>query len=258
MTRISTILGSTLVLATANVFAQTNGDTTLSVTDKFQIGEALHFEGKFGPIRLGRASMLVVGIDTVRGVETAHFQFVLNANAMGLIRMDNQFDSWVGNHDFQSRRFVQDFNEFGKHRETAYEIYPDSGTYTSLESDTALVASDNPLDDTAFFYFVRTLDLEPGTRHEFNNYFRPDRNPVVIEVLERESIRVPAGEFETVVIHPIIKGGGIFKESADARMWITDDDRRLIVQMRTKFGFGAVTLRLIDWSPTTAESEASR
>lgn len=228
------------------------------VTDQFRVGETLNFEGRFVGLRLGRASMHVVGIDTVRGTEAAHFRFILNANAMGVIRMDNQFDSWVGNEDFQSRRFHQEFNEFGRHRETAYEIFPDSNQYTSLESDTALVASSDPLDDTAFFYFVRTIDLEPGTRQEFNNYFRPDRNPVIIEVLERETIRVPAGEFDTVVIHPIIKGGGIFKESADARMWITNDERRLIVQMRTKFAFGAVTLQLTDWTPNQRANESSQ
>ena len=233
-------------------------DSTMRVTDRFHVGETLNYEGKFGFLRLGRASMQVVGIDSIRGELATHFRFVIRANALGLVRMDNQFDSWVGEEDFFSRRFTQDFHEFGKSRETAYEIFPDSGYYTSLEVDTALVASPEPLDDTAFFYFVRSLNLEPGTRQEFNNYFRPDRNPVVIEVIERDTIEVPAGEFATVVVHPIIEGGGIFKESADARMWITDDERRLIVQMKTKFAFGTVTLRLTDWQLAATDSDRQR
>lgn len=257
MKRTSRILALAALCTASEMHAQSNNERQL-VTDQFRVGETLTFEGKFGPLRLGRASMQVVGIDTIRGRESVHFQFVLNANAMNLIRMDNQFDSWVENEKFQSLRFVQEFNEFGKHRETAYEIYPDSVKYTSLESDTAMVSSSDPLDDTAFFYFVRTLDLQPGNRLVFENYFRPDRNPVIIEVLERETIEVPAGEFETIVIHPIIKGGGIFAESSDARMWITDDDQRIIVQMKTKFGFGAVTLRLVDWTSTFTDPEASR
>jgi len=235
-----------------------SGDSTVSMANRFRVGETLNYEGKFGFLRLGRASMQVVGRDTIRGIPTTHFRFILRANALGLIRMDNQFDSWVGTEDSFSRRFTQDFHEFGKSRETAYEIFPDSGIYTSLGVDTALAASPKPLDDTAFFYFVRSLDLEPGSRHEFDNYFRPDRNPVVIEVMERDTIDVPAGRFSTVVVHPIIKGGGIFKESADARMWITDDDRRLIVQMKTKFAFGTVTLRLTDWQPMTADPDNGR
>ena len=256
--KVAIIIGCALALHMQRADAQTtieNAAVPAPITDRFQVGETLMYEGKFGILRLGRASMQVVGNDTIRGVATTHFRFVIRANALGLIRMDNQFDSWVGSEDFYSRRFTQDFNEFGKSRETAYEIFPDSGYYTALGVDTALAASPEPLDDTAFFYFVRSLDLEPGVRHEFDNYFRPDRNPVVIEVMERDTIDVPAGRFATVVVHPIIKGGGIFQESSDARMWITDDERRLIVQMKTKFSFGTVTLRLTDWHLAMADPD---
>jgi hypothetical protein len=30
-------------------------------------------------------------------------------------------------------------------------------------------------------------------------------------------------------------------------MWLTDDDRRLIVQMKTKLAFGTITMRLTDF-----------
>ncbi len=259
--KIIAIIGSALLAAPLSAQVQAtveNADNTTPIANRFHVGETMNYEGKFGFLRLGRASMQVVGHDTIRGVPTTHFRFILRANALGLVRMHNQFDSWVGQEDFFSRRFTQKFNEFGKSRETAYEIFPDSGFYTSLEVDTALAVSPEPMDDTAFFYFVRSLDLEPGSRQEFNNYFRPDRNPVVIEVIERDTIDVPAGRFSTIVVHPIIKGGGIFKESANARMWITDDDRRLIVQMKTKFSFGTVTLRLTDWQISTEDSDNAR
>jgi hypothetical protein len=212
--------------------------------DRFPVGEKLEFEGRLGPIRLGRAFMEVVGDDLVRGVPARHFQFRMRVNMAGVYRNNDQFDSWVGLHDFVSRRFVQRYNSTGQEGLNHYEIYPDSGHYTRQDVDTTLAAAPNPLDDTAFFYFVRTLDLVPGDTLRFENYFRPDRNPVTIAVLERDTIDIPAGRFEAVVIHPIINGGGIFRESSDARMWITDDSRRLIVQMQSKFGFGRVTLRL--------------
>ena len=74
-----------------------------------------------------------------------------------------------------------------------YEIYPDSGIYWQNGVDTAQTASDNPIDDTAFFYFVRTVDLVPGDSLAFYNYFRPDRNPVIVKVIARDTIDVPAG-----------------------------------------------------------------
>ena len=134
----------------------------------------------------------------------------------------------------------------GNQRTTAYEIFPDSGIYWEQGVDTAKASSENPLDDTAFFYWIRSLELEPGERHEFDNYFRPDRNPVVIEVIKRDTIDVPAGRFPTILIHPIIKGG-MFADNKDGRVWISDDERRLIVQMKTRLPvIGTITMRLVE------------
>jgi hypothetical protein len=244
--RVATIALCIATPLAAQDSTSTNGSTSSDVLDQFPVGETLEFDAKYGLLKLGRAAMRVVGQDTVRGESTVHFQFVLSANALGIIRMHDVFDSWVGRNDFESRRFQQKFDEPGQKRTTSYEIFPDSGLYWQEGVDSSMTLSENPLDDAAFFYFVRTLDLVPGTRYEFDNYFRPDRNPVIIEVAERDTIDVPAGRFATVVVKPTIKGGGIFKEGADGRIWITDDDRRLIVQMKAKFGFGTVTLRLTD------------
>jgi hypothetical protein len=213
---------------------------------QFPVGETLTYDAKFGFIKLGRAAMEVMPPDTVREKSTWHFRFLLDANLAGVYRMHDRFDSWVGTADFQSRRYVQEKDEGGKQWRDAYEIFPDSGLYWQEGVDTARTASANPLDDTAFFYFVRSLELEPGDSLAFDNYFRPDRNPVIVRVLERDTIDVPAGRFPTIVIQPIIKGG-LFDDNRNGRMWLSDDDRRLIVQMKTKLAFGTITMRLTDF-----------
>lgn len=209
------------------------------------VGEHLEYDAKLGFLNVGTASMDVLGIDTVRGTPTMHLRFVLDGGPF-FYRLHDVMDSWVGLDDFASRRFVQNFDEGGKLRENHYEIFPDSGYYRQAGVDSAAPTSVDPLDDAAFFYFVRTVDLEPGRRYTFDRYFKPDRNPVVLEVADRDTIDVPAGHFPCIVVHPVIKGGGIFKEGADGRMWITDDSRRLVVQIKAKFANFTITLRLTD------------
>jgi hypothetical protein len=234
--------------------ASQNADS-LRVLERFPVGERLLYDAGIGFIRLGQATMDVVGVDTIRGVPSLHIKFVLQGGTL-FFRLNDQMDSWVGLSDFASRRFRQDFDEPSGRRQADYDIYPDSGFYRDLKADTTLPTSPDPLDDAAFFYFARTVPLEPGQRYEFHRYFRPDRNPVVLEVLERDTIDVPAGRFPTVVIKPTIQGRGILAEAADPRMWLSDDERRIMVQLKTRFSFGTITLRLrkIDRPPTPPDA----
>ena len=172
-----------------------------------------------------------------------HFRFLLEGGN-ALYRLRDQMDSWTALENFSSLRFVQDHSEGGKERRNEYNVFPDSGFYMQSGIDTAMSTVEHPLDNAAFFYFVRTVDLVPGERYEFNNYFKPDRNPVIIEALARDTLDLPAGRFATVEVRLIIKGNGIFREAADSRLWLTDDDRRIVVQMKSRFSFATITLKL--------------
>jgi hypothetical protein len=232
-------------LSAAPVRAQDSIATSSQDALGFEIGETLLYEAKFGFITLGSGMMNVAGIDTVRGEPALHTIFVLRGGGM-IYRLHDRMDSWIGIDDFASRRFIQDFHEGGSYRRNVWDIYPDSGFYVEEGVDSVLDTSPDPLDDFAFFYFVRTVDLEVGERYEYERYFRPDRNPVVLEVLERDTLDLPAGRFPSIVVHPIIQGRGILAEGKEARMWISDDDRRLVVQLKVKFSFATITLRLKD------------
>jgi hypothetical protein len=211
-------------------------------TSTLEVGETLLYDVKFGILNLGRGMMHIAGIDTIRGVPSLHVIFVLKGGPV-FYRMHDRMDSWIGLDDFASRRFIQDFLEGPSYRYTSWEIFPDSGYYRQDGVDSLFPTSADPLDDYAFFYFVRTLAFDQE-RYEFDRYFRPDRNPVVLEVLGRDTLDLNAGQFATVVIHPVIQGRGILAEGKEARMWITEDDRRLMVQLKVKFSFATITLRL--------------
>lgn len=216
---------------------------TLRLAERFPIGETLVYDARFGFITIGGAVLQVTGIDTIRGVPALHITFLVQGGTF-FYRLNDRMDSWIGLHDFASRRFIQDMDEPGQRRYTHYEIFPDSGYYRLHDSDSTIPTSEQPLDDAAFFYFARTVPLEPGRRFAFDRYFRPDRNPVVLEVLARDTIDVPAGRFATVVIQPTIKGRGVLAEASEPRMWLSDDERRIMVQLKSKFSFGTITFRL--------------
>ncbi len=92
---------------------------------------------------------------------------------------------------------------------------------------------------------MRVTELEVGKKYTYNRYFRKDKNPVTIEVTKREKMELPDGrEVNCLVLHPVIDTKGLFSKRSDTRIWLTDDARRLPVQIRSKFPFGTITLRM--------------
>ncbi|HEX6435089.1 MAG TPA: DUF3108 domain-containing protein [Gemmatimonadales bacterium] len=225
----------------------------------FGVGEKLSYTAKLGMLTLGSGTLEVASVDTVRGVESFRLRFRLKGKTM-FYSLDDVLESWIGTTDLNSRRFVQDFVENDKVTKRQYEIFPDSGFYREHGREASHETPADPLDDAAFFYFVRVTPLEVGKKYTYNRYFRKDKNPVTIEVLKRERMELPDGsKVECLVLHPTIDTKGLFSKRSETRIWLTDDPRRLPVQIRTKFPFGTITLRLRDMVlPGTTAAAMSR
>jgi hypothetical protein len=198
----------------------------------FGPGELLSYDVKLGGLGVGHASMEITGYDTVQGHRVMHSYFQVKGG-IPFFSVNDQLESWFDPHTMVAYRFIQRIHEGGYHPVRIYEFYPERALYQK-QGDTLRASVSDPLDDGSFFYFVRTVPLEVGRTYTFTRYFIPEKNPVIVKVLRRDTITVKAGRFPTVVIQPIIKSGGVFADGGEALMWLTDDDRHLLVQMKVK------------------------
>ena len=216
----------------------------------FAAGERLEYDVKFGFLHVGGGSMEVTGVDSVRGHAAWHTVFHVHGGTL-FYRVNDRLESWIDVNSLVSLRHWQELSEGRRERQRKFEIMPEHGVVLEEgKGETPTVAE--PLDDGAFLYFVRTIPLEIGQTYQFDRYFRPDRNPVTIRVLRREHIKVPAGEFDAIVIQPIIKTKGIFSEGGRAEVWLSDDANRIMLQMKSKLSFGSLNLYLKSYQRGTA------
>ena len=138
--------------------------------------------------------------------------------------------------DLASHRYIQDQSGVDS-RYRAYNIYPDERRWERFNVDadiTGETPSERPLDQVSFLYFIRTLPLEVGEEYSLNEYFKEDGNPVVIKVLRKETIEVPAGTFDAIVIEPIIQTSGLFGDGGQAEVYLSDDEHRRMVYMKSR------------------------
>jgi hypothetical protein len=213
----------------------------------FGPGELLRYKVKVGIFGAGEGEMAITTIDTVRGRPSYHAVMSVRGG-LPFARVESTFQTWMDVETLQSHRFVKDQNELGTERHRYYEMYPDSALWRNLVNDrSGPLASGLPQDDISFVHFVRSLPLEVGDVYTFPNYFKEDGNPVVIEVLRIENREVPAGTFETIVVRPTIQTDGLFSEGGEAEIHLSNDDRRLVVYLRSSIPvMGSLTLHLTE------------
>jgi hypothetical protein len=213
----------------------------------FAVGERLLYQVKYGPVRVGRGSIELTEVASVRGQPAWRAVFKLKGGN-ALYSLDNTFQSWIDTSSLASLRFVKDVRERGRSRSKTFEIFPERGVYEEAGKGERPTV-DGPLDDASFFYFVRTVPLVVGESYKFDRYFKPDRNPVGLRVVRRERITVPAGTFDAVVVRPTIKTSGLLGESRKTEVWLSDDSLRLVLQVRSDLPFGSITMALGEYRP---------
>ena len=221
----------------------------------WRVGERSQYEVRFGKLKVGNGSIEVVQLDNVRGREAWHTRFRVSGGTF-FYKVNDVLESWFDSRTLASLRFVKDQEEGRSDREVRYEIFPERTVYREADGEEQPSVS-QPLDDGSFLFFVRTLPLKVGDVYELHRYFKPDRNPVRIRVLRREKVKVPAGTFDAIVVQPSFKTKGIFSENGKAEVWLSDDERRVVLQMKSSLSFGSLNMYLKSHAEGAGES-ASR
>jgi hypothetical protein len=64
-------------------------------------------------------------------------------------------------------------------------------------------------------------------------------------IQRKERIKVDAGTFDCIMVQPVLQGEAIFKQQGELWVWLTDDERKIPVQMKSKVAVGSITTELI-------------
>jgi len=95
-------------------------------------------------------------------------------------------------------------------------------------------------------FFLRTLNLEPGQSTEVPVSDGKKSVMAKVEAQQKEEVKTLAGTFSTVRYELFLFNNVLYKRPAHLYVWLTDDRRKLPVQIRVRmqFAIGTITLQL--------------
>lgn len=226
--------------STAEVDPLDRGARNLS----FGVGEQLLFDINYGFINAGEAQMSVLDIVDWEGRPCYYVQTQAHSNSFfnSIFPVNDTVETIIDAVGLASWHFDRRLHE-GSYNSTRIYTFDQINNLAFYENDTTEVP---PFiqDVLSAFYYVRTVDLKVGSVVTIQNFSRGKVAPFDVKVLRKETIEVPAGEFDCIVVEPMLKAAGIFKHEGRMTVWLTDDRLRMPVRMRSKVVVGSIDVVL--------------
>lgn len=219
-------------------------------------GEQLKFGLYYSGIKVGTAYIKNRGIVDINGRSA----YVIQTSAFSASVIDTVFKvrdinlSWLDAQNFYSLGYSQSLRE-GHYQRDEWVLfdYPTNTYHGELSKKSGTREISGPLtapvlDMLTALYFVRGQNLENGKDVVFDIVNREEQYPLVVKVIKRETVKTPAGKFKCVVVEPQFRGEGIFvSKGKSLQVWLTDDERKLPVKMKTEVFIGSVSAQLLEY-----------
>jgi hypothetical protein len=94
-------------------------------------------------------------------------------------------------------------------------------------------------------FFLRTLNLEPGQSTQIPVSDGKKSVMAKVEAQAREDVKTPEGTFKTVRYEIFLFNNVLYKRAAHLNVWLSDDRRKLPVQIRVRLTFTIGTINLL-------------
>ena len=249
------------ICSTSSSIAQIDGEIRTHENKAFKEGETLKFDLNYGFVTAGVATMSIPRIKRISGREAYHVTFEVNSvpSFNWLYKVHDRYETYIDVDGIFPWRFEQHIREGGYSRD--FSAFFDQRKGKAKTSNGEYDIPEYVNDILSAFYYTRTFDFsnaKEGDRIHLQNFYKDKVYDLDVKFRGRETIEVPAGKFDCIIIEPLVKEGGLFKHDGDIIIWLTDDELKVPVKVRTKIIIGYVEAMLTSYEGLAGELTAKK
>ncbi|HCY74954.1 MAG TPA: DUF3108 domain-containing protein [Ignavibacteriales bacterium] len=240
-----------IIAASIQSFAQSSDEFRKHENIAFREGEKLTFDVKYGFVTAGIASFEIPKIKKISGRNAYHVTFEVNTVPTfdAFFKVRDRYETYIDVEGLFPWRFEQHIREGNYSRDFSafFDQRKGKAKTTGGEYDIPKYVNDIV---SAFFY-ARTLDysnLKVGDKIPLKNFYKDKVYDLDVVYHGKETIEVAAGKFECIIVEPLVQEGGLFKNEGSIMLWMTNDDAKMPVRVKTKVVVGAINSDLTSYS----------
>jgi hypothetical protein len=223
---------------------QPNSDQLRKITNNaFRVGEKLTFDVKLGFVVVGIASFHIPTIKRISGREAYHVNFVVNTvpSFDPIFKVRDRYETYIDVEGIFPWRFEQHIREGKFSRDFSAFFDQRKGKVKTSEGEYDIPRYVH--DIVSAFYYARTLDysdLKKGDKIKLQNFYKNKVYDLDVVYHGKETVTVPAGKFDCIIVEPLVQEGGLFKHEGNIIIWLTDDELKIPVRVKTKVIVGYI------------------
>lgn len=210
----------------------------------FQVGEKLTFVIRYGPVHAGTAIMKVP--ETIQYQDRKCYRIITTANSNKFFskfyRVEDYVESVTDVEGLFSWYFEKRLRE-GRYKADRFIYYDQRQQLAMTKSDTVRVPH-YIQDILSALYYTRTQELKIGEALVMDSYTDGRLYPLWVKVHRKERVSTQAGNFNCIVVEPLLRTEGIFHQKGRLWIYLTDDDKKMPVMMKSKILIGYITAEL--------------
>lgn len=237
---------SLIFLTNLIVLAQQKEFRTLE-NKAFKMGEKLTFDVKYGFVTAGIAVMEIPKIRKIAKRKTYHITFHVNSveSFDPFFKVRDRYETYLDVESLFPWRFEQHIREGNYSRD--FSAFFDHRRNLAKTKKGSYEIPDNVNDIVSAFYLTRTFNydtLKVGGSFYLENFFKDKVHPLNVVYRGKEQITVEAGTFDCIMIEPMVVEGGLFKSEGSIIIWLTDDEVKMPVKVKSKVLIGSIDAEL--------------
>ncbi len=224
------------------------------------VGEKSAYNLRWGVIEGGVVKIEVRPPQNLDGTPALHYLGTVKSSKMMdlFYKIDNSINTWVRISDLAPLRQEIKQNESARWGRRVMMIDPDKsevkfyenltkakgGTKEDKRIDKMLLGAQDIFGALYFYRFVQNVagDYKFPIHDKGKNWFAE------LKLEDRETLRVPAGVFQARRYKVAPRLEGQLEPKGDVVVWVSDDDRALLLKFSAKIKVGSITGELIEHS----------
>ena len=219
--------------------------------EAFCVGEVLEFDISYGIIHAGTAKLLIPEYRTISDRRC----FYIRAEAYSaaafswFFKVEDRYETYIDAEGIFPWIFEQHIRE-GKYKADNIASF-DQNKNLAITKDSTYSIPEYAHDILSAFYFARTQNfsnVKTGHILKLQNFYKDKVYPLDVKFLGRQTVKVGAGNFNCIIVEPLVQEGGLFKHKGRLLVWLSDDDRKIPIKMTSEVVIGSISVELEKYS----------